>query len=53
MWTKFSFPPIWIIGVDISIDEITIHFKVYRAETIRMRFKAEGDGLQADDICEK
>ena len=48
----FIFPLIWMIRVTFSKDEITMRFKGLRAKKIRMAYKAEGDGLYTDDICQ-
>ena len=42
-----------MLGVTFYIDEMTMHFKGHHAEKIGMMYKAEGDGLQIDDIFQK
>ena len=47
------FTLICIIGVTISIDEMTTNFKGNNSYQIRMTYKGEGDGLQTDAIFQK
>ena len=35
------------------MDEMIMRFKVNHADKIRMMYKAEGDGLQTDNIFQK
>ena len=53
MWMEFIFTLICILGVTISIDEMTANFKGNNADQIRMKYTAEGDGLQEDAIFQK
>ena len=53
MCMRFIFTHICILDAIISIYETTTNFKGKNADQIRMTYKAEGDGLQADDICKK
>ena len=53
MWMEFIFTIICILGVTIHLDEMTMNFKGYNADQIKMTNKAEGDGLQADALCNK
>jgi len=43
----------WVLGRNISCDEQTIGFKGNHADKRRITYKKEGDGFQADTICEK
>ena len=36
---------------DLSIDKKTIGFQGRHEDNIHIMFKASGDGLQADDVC--
>ena len=53
MWMEFIFTLICILSVTISIDEMTANFKGNNADQINMMYKAEGDGLQEDSLCQK
>ena len=53
MWIEFTFPLIWMIRVTISIDEMTMNFKGHHKDRIRMSYKQEGYGLQADASFQK
>ena len=53
MWIEFIFPLIWIIGLTFYLNEITMSFKVRHADKISMTYKAEGGGLQTDNIFHK
>ena len=53
MCMKFIFTLICILGVTISIDEMTTNFKGNNSYQIRMTYKVEGDGLQADALFQK
>ena len=53
MLVKFIFPLIWMLGVAFYIDESTMWFKGCNADKMNITYKAEGDGFQADTICQK
>ena len=53
MWMEFIFTLICILGVTISIDEMTTNFKGNNLYQIRMTYKGEGYGLQADALFQK
>ena len=53
MWTEFIFKLICILGVTISIDEMTTNSKGNNSYQIMMTYKGEGDGLQADALFQK
>jgi Transposase IS4 len=41
------------LGMHASVDEQTIGFQGRHADKLRISYKAEGDGFQADTICEE
>ena len=45
MWVDFIFPLIWMLGVALSIDEMTMRFKGHHTEKMRMIYNEEGDVL--------
>ena len=51
-WMNFVFPLVWSIGVSFSIDEMTMRFKGKHKDKRRITYKAEGDGFQADALCD-
>ena len=51
MWMKFLFTLILILGVTISTDETNTHFKGNNSDQTRMTYKAEGDVLEANALC--
>ena len=42
-----------MLGVAFYIDESTMWFKGCNADKMNITYKAEGDGFQADTICQK
>ena len=51
-WMNFLFPLIWMLGVCFAIDEMTIGFQGMHIDKKRITYKAEGDGFQADALCD-
>ena len=47
------FPLICIIGVNFSMDEMTMCFKGQNTDKIRMKYKGGGGGLQRDALFQK
>jgi Transposase IS4 len=43
----------WEPSMNLAIDEQTISFQGRHADKLRINYKAEGDGFQADAICDK
>ena len=43
----------WEPAMNLSIDEQTISFQGRHADKLRISYKAEGDGFQADAICDR
>ena len=50
---NFLFKMIWLLGVAFSIDEMTIGFQGHHADKLRITYKNEGDGFQADALCQE
>jgi hypothetical protein len=42
----------WDVGSHVSCDEQTIGFQGWHQDKLRINYKKEGDGFQADTICE-
>ncbi|GFH49623.1 hypothetical protein CTEN210_06099 [Chaetoceros tenuissimus] len=42
----------WMPGADLSVDEMTMRFKGKHKDKRRITYKREGDGFQADALCE-
>ena len=53
MLMEFIFPIIWMLGVNFSIDEMTMHLKVRHADKKRMTYKEKCDISQTYDIFQK
>ena len=49
---NYLFPLIWHLGISFAIDEMTIGFQGMHADKKRITYKAEGDGFQADALCD-
>ena len=43
----------WDLGPDISVDEITVRFKGPHQDKLCITYKNEGDGFQADALCQE
>ena len=52
-WMNFIFPTIWLLGMCFSIDEMTMRFQGQHKDKQRITYKAEGDGFQADSLCDE
>ena len=52
-WTNFIFPTIWLLGLCFSIDEMTMIFQGQHKDKQHITYKAEGDGFQADALCDE
>ena len=52
-WMDFILPTIWLLSIYFSIDEMTMRFKGQHKYKQRITYKAEGDGLQADALCDE
>ena len=50
---KAIFPLAWMLGVSISIDEMTMQFQGCHKDKKRITYKAEGDGFQCDALADK
>ena len=52
-WTNFLFKFIWLLGVAFSVNEMTIGFQGQHSDKLRITYKAEGDGFQADALFQE
>ena len=52
-WMNIIGPKIVKLGCCISIDEMTMRFKGRHKDKRRITYKAEGDGFQADALCQE
>ena len=52
-WLNFICKTIWLLGVAFSVDEMTIGFQGHHADKMQITYKAEGDGFQADALCQE
>ena len=52
-WMNFIFPTIWLLACAFSVDEMTMGFKGQHRDKKRITYKAEGDGFQADALCQE
>jgi hypothetical protein len=50
-WINFISPKVYKPGISLSIDEMTIGFQGKHKDKMRITYKAEGDGFQADALC--
>ena len=51
-WMNKLFPILWLLGLAVSIDEMTMRFKGKHADKLRVTYKNEGDGFQCDALCQ-
>ena len=49
---NYLFPVIWLLGVCFTIDEMKIVFQGMHADKKTIKYRDEGDGFQADALCE-
>ena len=52
LWMNYIFKMAWLLGVCFAIDEMTIGFQGMHADKRRITYKNEGDGFQADALCD-
>jgi hypothetical protein len=52
VWMNYIFPLTWLLGKKFSVDEQTIGFQGNHQDKKRITYKAEGDGFQADALCQ-
>ena len=50
-WMNFTFTTIWLLGLCFSIDKMTMIFQGQHKDKHYITYKAEGDGFQADALC--
>jgi len=51
-WLNFICSSLWLLGLAFSVDEMTMRFKGKHADKRRITYKNEGDGFQADALCQ-
>ena len=51
-WMNHIFKEAWWVGEYCAVDEMTIGFQGMHADKRRITYKAEGDGFQADALCD-
>ena len=51
-WMNSISPKMWDFGWSFAVDEMTMRFKGRHKDKRRITYKAEGDGFQADALCE-
>jgi hypothetical protein len=51
-WINYSCPKAWELGRALAVDEMTMRFKGKHKDKRRITYKAEGDGFQADALCD-
>ena len=51
-WINYAGPLIYKPGRSVSVDEMTMRFKGKHRDKLRITYKKEGDGFQADALCD-
>ena len=51
-WMNYFYPMAWSLGGPFSVDEMTMGFQGRHQDKKRITYKAEGDGFQADALCQ-
>ena len=51
-WMNYFYPKVWSLGGPFSVDEMTMGFQGNHKDKKRITYKAEGDGFQADALCQ-
>ena len=51
-WINCVGPLVYKPGMSISVDEMTMRFKGKHKDKLRITYKKEGDGFQADALCD-
>ena len=52
-WMNYIFPKAWLLGIAVSIDEMTMGFQGMHQDKKRITYKTEGDGFQADALAQQ
>ena len=52
-WMNLIFTNIWLLDLCFSIDEMTMRFQGQHKDKYHITYKTEGDGFQADALCEE
>ena len=53
MWPKSVFPLMWLIELEISVDDMKMGFKVKHKDKLHFTYKNEGGDFQADAIFQE
>ena len=51
-WMNYQCPLAWNLGRSIAVDEMTMRFQGMHRDKRRITYKNEGDGFQADALCD-
>ena len=51
-WMNHRCPQVWDLGKSVAVDEMTMRFKGNHCDKLQITYKAEGDGFQADALCD-
>ncbi|OEU12697.1 hypothetical protein FRACYDRAFT_243954 [Fragilariopsis cylindrus CCMP1102] len=52
-WINHIGPLAWMLGMNISVDEMTMRMKGVHRDRMTIKFKAEGDGFMTDALCQE
>ena len=52
-WMNYIFPTAWLLGIALSIDEMTMGFQGRHVDKRRITYKTEGDGFQCDALAQQ
>lgn len=52
-WMNWIFPTAWLLGMALSVDEMTMGFQGRHPDKKRITYKAEGDGFQCDALAQE
>ena len=50
---NYIFPTAWLLGIALSIDEMTMGFQGRHVDKRRITYKTEGDGFQCDALAQQ
>ena len=51
-WFNYQRLQAWQMGCSVAVDEMTMRFKGHYCDKLRITYKAEGDGFQANALCD-
>ena len=52
-WINFIGPLAWLLGMNISVDEMTMRMKGVHRDRLTVKFKTEGNGFMTDALCQE